>query len=127
MSKHVTVVGIARLGLAALGVVLAAMIYFGSRWMLGFPDVIEDRMAVSVLTTMSDAAVVFIAIGCLLSLIAGLGILAHQGWARYLTMILSIFDLFNIPVGTALALYTLWVLMQDDVVSAFGGPLPTSV
>jgi len=28
-------------------------------------------------------------------------------------------DLFNIPVGTALGIYTLWVLLQDETAKLF--------
>lgn len=123
MSKHVNAIGVLRLGLAAVGVLLVVMVYFGTRWLLTFPEVIEDRMAASVLTTVGNALVVVVSIGTALNLIAGLGLLAYQGWARYLAMILSIFDLFNLPVGTAVGLYTLWVLMHDDVIRHFGANL----
>ncbi len=120
MSKHVNAVGVIRLGLSAVGGLLVVMVYFGTQWLLGFPDVIEDKMAVSVFTTVSNAIVVIVGIGSVLNLIAGFGLLAYQGWARYLTMILSVFDLINIPVGTAIAIYTAWVLMQDEVIERFG-------
>lgn len=121
MNKHVNAVAVIRLGLAVLGVMLVVTVYFGARWLITFPEVREEKMAESVIITVSNAAVVFVSAGSVLNLIAGVGLLAYQGWARVLTMILSILDLFNIPVGTALALYSLWVLMQDTVIERFGG------
>jgi hypothetical protein len=45
-----------------------------------------------------------------LSLIAGYGLLMRRSWARIFTIVLAVFALFKIPVGTALGIYTLWVL-----------------
>jgi hypothetical protein len=48
---------------------------------------------------------------------AGWGLLQRQPWARILTLIVAFVSLFNIPFGTALGIYTLWVLLptQSDV------------
>ena len=121
MSKHVNAIGVLRLALAGIGAMLVITVYFGSRWLITFPPVIEDPMAESVLITVGNAIVVVVGIGSALNILAAVGLLTFQPWARYLTIFLSIFDLFNIPVGTAVALYTLWVLMQNEVVTRFGG------
>jgi uncharacterized membrane protein YozB (DUF420 family) len=54
--------------------------------------------------------IVFIAlagIGC----IAGWGLLERAPWARMLTIVLACFSLLHMPFGTALGIYTLWVLL----------------
>lgn len=43
--------------------------------------------------------------------LAGWGLMHHEPWARILTLVLGFIALFNIPVGTALGVYTLWVLL----------------
>jgi hypothetical protein len=44
--------------------------------------------------------------------IAGWGLLRHEPWARVLTLVLGFISLFtNIPFGTALGIYTMWVLL----------------
>ena len=45
------------------------------------------------------------------SLIAGLGLLQREPWGRTLTLVVGFISLFNIPIGTALGVYTLWVLL----------------
>jgi hypothetical protein len=52
-----------------------------------------------------------------LSVGAGLGLLERQTWARPLALVMAIVTLLNLPFGTALGVYTLWVLMspQADV------------
>ena len=42
--------------------------------------------------------------------LAGWGLLERRPWARVLAIVLSIFALFKFPIGTALGIYTLWVL-----------------
>jgi hypothetical protein len=42
---------------------------------------------------------------------AGWGLLQRESWARMLTLVLAFLALFNIPFGTALGIYTLWVLL----------------
>lgn len=46
--------------------------------------------------------------------IAGWGLLQHQPWGRMLTLILSFLALFNVPLGTALGIYSLWVLLPAE-------------
>lgn len=47
---------------------------------------------------------------------AGWGLLQRESWARILALIVGFISLFNIPLGTALGIYTLWVLLpaQSD-------------
>jgi hypothetical protein len=48
--------------------------------------------------------------------LAGWGLLQHQSWARILALIIGFISLINIPLGTALGIYTMWVLLpaQSD-------------
>jgi hypothetical protein len=38
----------------------------------------------------------------------------RQSWARIAAVILGILSLFHPPVGTALGIYTLWVLLANN-------------
>jgi len=42
--------------------------------------------------------------------IAGWGLMERRPWARVLAIVLGVLALFKVPVGTALGIYTLWVL-----------------
>jgi len=44
----------------------------------------------------------------------GWGLLRREPWARILSIILAFLALFNIPFGTALGIYTLWVLLPSE-------------
>lgn len=54
--------------------------------------------------------VLFLA-GAVLNLLAGWGLLDRQPWARMLAIVLAFFNLLHAPLGTALGIYTLWVLL----------------
>jgi hypothetical protein len=43
--------------------------------------------------------------------LAGHGLLQRGAWARILALILGFLSLFNVPFGTALGVYTFWVLL----------------
>jgi predicted nucleic acid-binding Zn ribbon protein len=47
---------------------------------------------------------------------AGWGLLRHESWARILALLVGFVALLNLPLGTALGIYTLWVLLpaQSD-------------
>jgi hypothetical protein len=44
----------------------------------------------------------------------GLGLIHRRPWARTTAIILAALALFHPPAGTALGVYTLWVLLADD-------------
>ena len=47
-------------------------------------------------------------------LCVGLGLMQHAPWARVTAIVLGILALFHPPFGTALGIYTLWVLLADE-------------
>ncbi|MCX7973203.1 MAG: hypothetical protein N3B16_01700 [Candidatus Aminicenantes bacterium] len=59
------------------------------------------------------------AIFSLPQIIAGLGILRRQEWARLLTLLLAGLALFRFPLGTALGIFSLYILTRRDTILAF--------
>ncbi|HUQ93912.1 MAG TPA: hypothetical protein VM120_19695 [Bryobacteraceae bacterium] len=52
---------------------------------------------------------------------AGYGLMKYQEWGRNLGMIVSIFSLILIPLGTIVGIYSLWVLTSHEVEPLFKG------
>lgn len=48
------------------------------------------------------------------SFVAGWGLLRREPWARILALVIGCLSLLNIPFGTALGIYTLWVLLSQN-------------
>ena len=49
----------------------------------------------------------------------GWGLLNREPWARIVAIVLAFIALFNIPFGTALGVYTLWVLLPSESESEY--------
>lgn len=66
-----------------------------------------------------------IALLSLPALIGSIGLLKHKSWGRTLMIVVSIFHLVSVPVGTALGVYGIWVLFHEDTRRLFerGGEL----
>lgn len=53
----------------------------------------------------------FIIVRAALQIIAGIGLLHRAPWGRIMAVVVSFLSVLKIPLGTALAIYTLWVLL----------------
>lgn len=51
--------------------------------------------------------------------IPGLGLLARKGWVRILAIVVAVLNLANVPIGTVVGLYVLWVLLQEEAGAYF--------
>ncbi|HEV2222035.1 MAG TPA: zinc ribbon domain-containing protein [Candidatus Acidoferrales bacterium] len=56
-------------------------------------------------------ASVIIVVQALLSFIAAWGLFERQSWGRIVAIVAAVLSLWRIPFGTALGVYTLWVLL----------------
>lgn len=80
--------------------------------------IMGDWQAAAVLGTVGVGA--FLIVLSLPSIIAGIGLLQGKGWARVLTLVLAALSLFSFPFGTALAIYTFWVLTDARSAQVLG-------
>lgn len=120
MKQHVTVVGALHIGLGALGV-LAAIIVFVV--LVGVGTLADDPESTRILTFIGTVTAIFLFVLSVPGIIGGIGLLQGKPWARILVLILAGLNLFNIPIGTAVGIYTIWVLLQAETVQLFAtGP-----
>jgi hypothetical protein len=52
-------------------------------------------------------------------LLAGVGLLRRCAWARYLGMVVGFLNMFWVPIGTLIGIYTFWVLLRKDAAAYF--------
>jgi hypothetical protein len=102
------------LGLLAAGIVFAVLVFLApvANDPVGSPIMVIVAVGVSSLLVVLSAP----------SIIAGIGLLKHKAWARILTLILAIIALMNVPIGTLIALYTFWVLTNEETTKILDAP-----
>ncbi|MBZ5565158.1 MAG: zinc ribbon domain-containing protein [Acidobacteriia bacterium] len=111
VARHLSVLGILWIIFSVLRLIPGlAMMFFGH---MRFPFMMMPIPAPLRLTL----APFLFGIGVLVAgfaiagVIAGWGLMSHAPWARMLAIVLGCISLIHIPFGTALGIYTLWVLV----------------
>lgn len=111
MDKHINILGGLYIIMGILVIASAGLMFLG---MVVGGLLAEETEA---FITMSGFAVImagFMVALSLPSLFAGYGLLKRKNWARFLSIVLGFFQLMSFPIGTAVALYTFYVLFQKD-------------
>jgi hypothetical protein len=116
MKDHVTVVGILHIGFAILGLLAAGIVFVA---VVGGGMISGDAEAIRITSIVGTSIAGFLGILSLPGLVAGIGLLRHLGWARWLALVLAVVDLTLIPVGTLFGIYAIWALMQDETAELF--------
>jgi hypothetical protein len=120
MEKHVTVLGILYIAFSALGLLLAIIIFTA---VVGGGIISGDSEAMAITGIVGPAIALLFVLLFAPGLIGGIYLLKHRPWARILVLVLGFINLIEIPIGTALGIYTIWVLFKNEVVDLFT-PLP---
>ncbi len=111
--QHLKVVAALNIGLGVLGLILAMIAFI----VLAFIGLFSgDPDALPILTIIAFIVGGFLLITSVPDIIGGIGIVKRQSWSRILVLILSVLKLINIPLGTIVGIYSIWVLMQDEAV-----------
>jgi len=127
VETHVKVLAILYIAFSAL-FLLAAMILIlalgGASAIVGTTAPPEDAaIALPILGVTGIAISMFLVALALPGLIVGFGMLKYANWARILGIVLSALHLINVPFGTVLGAYGLWVLLHTGTERLFS---PTS-
>ncbi len=120
MEKHVTVVGVLHIGFGALGILgaLTAFVFIvGGGLIGGFAS--EEPIVLAITAIFGTIIALWAGLLAVPGIIGGIGLLRWKSWARYLVLVLAVLDLFNFPIGTAVGVYTIWVLAQDETARLF--------
>ena len=118
MESHVKLLGAFYIGLGILGLLGAALLFtilFGAGLISGE----GEAMAVTAIVgTVLGGCVSLVSIP---GVICGIGLLQRKAWARVLVLVLGCINLAIFPLGTALGIYTFWVLINPEVDPIFAG------
>ena len=117
--EHVRLVGILWMAYSALHavggvvVIMVAQVIFGH--VIRIPNGPPPEVAMWLRPILSFIGWLLL-VKAAAGLIAGWGLLQRQEWARTVALVVGFVALLNVPIGTALGIYTLWVLLpaQSD-------------
>lgn len=124
MEQHVKVVGVLYIVLGTMGVIAAliCLMIFGG--VAGYVGIVaqeepDARIAVPILGAVGLGLFLFLLVLSAPGIIAGVGLLQLRPWARIVTIILSALNLMNIPIGTLVGAYGLWVMLSLETEKLF--------
>ena len=116
MEKHIPVVAWLHIVLGALGIIVAIFLFF---IIAGAGLITGDETAMALTAIIAWILGIMISVLSLPGIIGGIYLLQRKEWARILLIVVAILDLVNFPFGTALSIYTLWALMNDETIKLF--------
>jgi hypothetical protein len=122
MDIHVKVLGVLHAVMGALGLLCALaliLIFGGVAGIVGASGDPDAAVAIPILGLTGTALVSFVVLLSLPSVIIGIGLYQRRPWARIGGIVLSIIDLFGVPIGTIVGIYGLWVLFSKDTERVF--------
>ncbi len=116
MERHINVVAALQIGLSVLGMIIGIVVFAILNITGGF---VGEAEAQKILGIIANVLVILFVTLSIPGIIAGIGLFKRKEWARVLTLIISVLDLFNFPLGTAVGVYSIWALVQPEVVEEF--------
>jgi hypothetical protein len=109
VQEHVHLLGILWLAISALNALGGVTVYIIANTLfargsgVGAPGFLHPLLSVVSIFILAKAALGFL---------GGWGLMQREPWARILVLILAFISLFNVPFGTAVGIYTMWVLLS---------------
>jgi predicted nucleic acid-binding Zn ribbon protein len=115
---HIQLLAIFWFAISAFNAIIGVILYILANTLLA-PGGAADA-PIFLRPLMSVVAVIIVG-GAALGFSAGWGLLHCEPWARVLALVLAFLVLFiNIPVGTAVGVYTMWVLLPGESEQEYG-------
>jgi len=117
VQEHVHLLGILWLAMSAFNAVGGLILLILGNTL--FPHLREMKdvppdVPVGFLTALFSTLGIIVLAKAACGFIAGWGLMQRETWARVVKLVLSFISLFNIPFGTAIGVYTMWVLLPGQ-------------
>ncbi|UCC78749.1 MAG: hypothetical protein JSW64_10760 [Candidatus Zixiibacteriota bacterium] len=116
MKKHIELLGILHIVYHSMGLIgaLTVLVFVGGGGLISC-----NELAIAITTAVALSISSIILIFSLPGVIGGIGLLLMKKWGRILTLVMGFLALPGIPFGTALGIYTIWALMNDETIRLF--------
>ncbi len=111
MEKHIQLLGSLYIAFSIIGILIALIVFV---FVVGGGLLSGEEEAIAVTSIVGTVLAFFFILFSIPGLIGGIGLLKMKPWSRMLVLVLGFLNLMNIPFGTALGIYTIWALLQDE-------------
>ena len=122
MKTHVQIVAALHIAMGALSLLAAIGVFAFMAMAGGIVMSNGEHEAAGVIGIVAIALGGFLALLSLPSIIGGWALFAGCAWARPLVLVLAALHIFNVPLGTALGIYTFWALLSTQGAAPSGQP-----
>ena len=116
MEQHIILLGWLHIATNALLILIAGFMFV---MMVGIGLTSDDAEAVRVMPIVGTAVGGLMTTLALPGILTGIGLLKRKPWSRIAAAVLGIINLMNFPFGTAVGVYTLWILLQNEAADHF--------
>ena len=116
MERHINAVAALQIGMSIFNLLIAFLIFTVLKLVGGFAT---EPNAGKILSIIADALAILFILISVPGILAGMGLYKRREWARILTLVLSVIEIFSFPIGTAIGIYSIWALVQPEVVIEF--------
>jgi hypothetical protein len=116
LEKHVTILGWLHLALNLFTLFIGVLVFF---ILIGTGLLSGDGEAMTVLALVGVFVLGILVVVSIPGIITGWGLLKRKSWSRPLAIVIGFLSLMNVPFGTALGVYTFWVLLANDEASGY--------
>lgn len=116
MRTHVSIVAALHIAMGILQLLFVGVICL---FLVGGGAISGDLQAAAITGVVGMVLIGFFTVISLPGIIGGVGLLKFRNWARILTIVISVLNLFNFPFGTILGAYSLWVLFNPETTELF--------
>jgi hypothetical protein len=119
LKLHVTILGWLYIVGNAIFLLIGAFVFM---LLAGIGVASGDSQAMAILSVVGTVVGALLAVIAIPGLVAGYGLLARKAWGRVLAIVVGILGLINFPVGTAIGIYAVLVLLQEGATDYFMSP-----
>lgn len=123
MKNHVQIVAILHIASGVLGLLLAAGIFLFIGLIGGIVASQGETGAGGIVGVIAVIVGGFFAVLALPSIIGGWALWTGRAWGRIVILIVAALHIFNVPIGTAIGIYSFWALLYEPPQAA---ALPSS-
>ncbi len=113
MQQHYKILGILYIVYGGLNVLIGFVVGGFLHMMVNMPGHM-DRQEEFVLGIISTIIPIVLIVVSLPNIVAGIGLLNHKRWALIMGVVLSVFNIMNMPFGTGLSIYSIYVLVKEE-------------